>query len=55
MGYFDNPQQSGFDYTVAEIGRMVVEAKRAAGIGEDTPLESLVSGCGLFIILTSCI
>ena len=37
---------SGFDKTVAEISRLVVEAKKAAGISHDTPLDSLV-GAGL--------
>jgi N-acetylglucosamine kinase len=32
---------SGFDKTVAEISRLVVEAKKAAGISHDTPLDSL--------------
>ena len=36
-------QASGFNCVVDEISEMIVKAKRAAGIDEDTPLESLVS------------
>ena len=37
-------KQSGFEGTVAEINRLVTEAKKAAGIGHDTLLDSLVGG-----------
>lgn len=38
-------QISGFDNTVDEISRMVLKAKKEAGISHDTPLQSLVSSC----------
>lgn len=43
-------QISGFDHTVDEISRMVLKAKKEAGISHDTPLQSLVSSSALSVV-----